>query len=85
MKHHFDMSSDITYDEIEAKVILSKTTGNEKLRFIVVLTITAPGRKLVPMIMFKNLKSIPKPKKGEMWPEGKRHQVQFLIRLQFIC
>ena len=38
---YFDIPSDITYDEIEVKDILSKTTGNEKLTFTVVLTITA--------------------------------------------
>ena len=67
---YFDMGSDNSYAPIGSKDVLIKTTGHDKLRFTVVLTITATGGKLPPMITFKNLKNIPKLKPGEKWPEG---------------
>ena len=68
---YFDMSADHTYDDIGCKDVLVKTTGHDKLRFTVVLTITASGKKLKPMIIFKNLQKVPKLKTGEKWPKGK--------------
>ena len=38
----------------------SKTTGHEKLRFTAVLAAMAYGRKLSPMLIFRNLKNVPK-------------------------
>ena len=67
---YFDMGSGITYDTQGSKDVLSKNTGYDKLRFTVVLSITAEGGKLDPMIIFKNLKDVPKLKKGEKWPAG---------------
>ena len=48
------------------KTIKSRTTGNEKLRFTVVLTALANGAKLKPMLIFKGLKNVPKGK----FPDG---------------
>ena len=39
----------------------AKTTGYEKLRYAVMLTILADGTKLPPFIIFKNLTKAPKP------------------------
>lgn len=68
---YFDMASDKTYTDMGAKDVLVNTSGYDKLRFTVVLTVTASGRKLKPMLIFKNLVNIPKLAKGEKWPEGK--------------
>jgi len=59
---YFDMPSSSTYDLRGVKFVPAKTTGNHKLRFTVVLSMTADGRKLPPMIIFKNLKKVPKDK-----------------------
>lgn len=67
---YFDMGADTTYAPVGAKDILIKTTGHDKLRFTVVLTVNAAGGKLDAMIIFKNLKNVPKLKRGEKWPEG---------------
>ena len=67
---YFDMATDTTYDQKGAKDVPVKTTGYGKMRFTVVLTVSAAGRKHKPMIIFKNLKSVPKLKTGEKWPEG---------------
>lgn len=68
---YFDMGSEQTYEEIGAKDVLATTTGHDKLRFTVVLTVSAAGKKLKSMIIFKNLKNIPKLKSTEKWPTGK--------------
>lgn len=68
---YFDMASATTYDQTGTKDVLIKTTGYEKLRFTVVLSITASGKRLEPMLIFKNLKDVPKLKNGEKWPAGK--------------
>lgn len=67
---YFDMASDKTYAPVGAKDVLVKTTGHDKLRFTVVLTVSASGVKLKPMIIFKNLKNVPKLKPGQNWPQG---------------
>ena len=67
---YFDMAHDTTYAPIGAKDVAVSTTGYSKLRFTVVLTISAAGRRHKPMIIFKNLKNIPKLKPGQKWPEG---------------
>ena len=62
----FDLPSAETYDFKGLKTIKSRTTGNEKLRFTVVLTALANGAKLKPMLIFKGLKNVPKGK----FPDG---------------
>lgn len=52
---YFDMVAEHTYDEVGSKNVLAPTTRQEKLRLTVVLTITASGKKLKPMTVFKNL------------------------------
>lgn len=69
---YFDMASSTTYQDTGAKDVLIKTTGYEKMRFTVVLSVTASGKRLDPMLIFKNLKDIPKLKKGQKWPAGER-------------
>ena len=59
---YFDMPSSKTIDFTGVKTVMSKTTGCEKLRFSVALTILSSGRKLPPLIIFKNLKKVPKGK-----------------------
>ena len=68
---YFDIAADHTYDVVGSKDVLATTTGHEKLRFTVVLTVTASGRKLKPMIIFKNLQKVPQLKSGQSWPKGK--------------
>ena len=62
----FDLPSAETYDFKGLKTIKSRTTGNEKLRFTVVLTALANGAKLKPMLIFEGLKNVPKGK----FPDG---------------
>lgn len=57
---YFDMPSNRTYDARGVKTVAAKTAGYEKLRFTVVLTIAADGKKLMPMIIFKGLVNVPK-------------------------
>ena len=64
---YFDMPSSKTIDFTGVKTVMSKTTGYEKLRFSVALTILSRGRKFPPLIIFKNLKKVPK---GKI-PEGR--------------
>ena len=42
------------------KSVKAKTTGKEKMRYTVVLAAMADGTKLPSMVIFKNLKKIPK-------------------------
>jgi hypothetical protein len=58
----FDLPNTKTFDFRGVKTVKSKTTGHEKLRYTVVLCAMGDGRKLKPMIIFKNLKNIPKGK-----------------------
>lgn len=55
----FDMPTNDTIDVEGVQTVRSKTTGNTKMRFTVVLTALASGRKLKPMIIFHNLKNVP--------------------------
>ena len=57
---YFDMPLSKTIDFTGVKTVMSKTTGYEKLRFSVALTILSSGRKLPPLIIFENLKKVPK-------------------------
>ena len=59
---YVDMPSSKTIDFTGVKTVMSKTTVYEKLRFSVALTILSSGRKLPPLIIFKNLKKVPKGK-----------------------
>ena len=54
---YFDMPSSRSLDARGVKTVKCKTTDHEKLRFTVVLTIMSDGKKLPPMIIFKNLKA----------------------------
>ncbi|RWS23637.1 pogo transposable element with KRAB domain-like protein [Leptotrombidium deliense] len=56
----FDMPRNKTYNKKGAKNVPLKTTGNEKLRFTVVLASLSDGRKCKPMIIFKGLKNVPR-------------------------
>lgn len=62
----FDLPANNSIDVQGIKTVKSKTTGNEKMRFTVVLTALSSGRKLRPMLIFKNLKNVPK---GNFPPE----------------
>lgn len=57
---YFDMPGGRSFDVRGVKTVKCKTTGYEKMRFTAVLTITADGKKLPPMIIFKGLKNVPK-------------------------
>lgn len=61
----FDMVSNNTVNEIGAKTVTIKTTGNEKLRVSVMLTALADGTKLPPYMILKR-KTMPK----EKFPKG---------------
>ncbi|CAG8715894.1 8553_t:CDS:2 [Dentiscutata erythropus] len=55
----FDMPRNSTLDFRGVREVRIRTTGNDKLRFTVVLGFTASGHKLPPMVIFK-LKKVPK-------------------------
>ena len=55
----FDVPSNKTVDFKGAKTIMTKTSGNEKTRYTVVLACCADGTKLPPLLMFKR-KLLPK-------------------------
>ncbi|RNA15037.1 Pogo transposable element with, partial [Brachionus plicatilis] len=57
---YLDMTMNKTIDKIGSKTVDIVTTGNEKSRFTVVLTITAGGQFLAPYIIFRRLKKVPK-------------------------
>ena len=71
---YFDMSGGFTLTTKGSKDVLQKTTGHDKLRFTVVLCVSASGKELPPMIIFKNLKAAPKLTTGQSWPKGKCHK-----------
>ncbi|GES76470.1 pogo transposable element with KRAB domain [Rhizophagus clarus] len=54
----FDLSANITVDELGARSVSIRTTGHERSNFTVVLTYMADGMKLLPLIIFK-IKNIP--------------------------
>ncbi|RWS20470.1 pogo transposable element with KRAB domain-like protein, partial [Leptotrombidium deliense] len=56
----FDMPGNRTYNKKGARIVPLKTTGNEKLRFTVILAAMSDGRKCKPMIIFKGLKNVPR-------------------------
>lgn len=62
---YFDLPHNSTVDAKGMKNIHIATSGYEKMRFTTVLACTATGRKLMPFLIFKNLKNVPKLKKGE--------------------
>lgn len=62
---YFDLPDTKTVAEKGKKSISIATSGYEKMRFTTVLAISADGGKLKPMLIFKNLKNIPKLKKGK--------------------
>ena len=64
----FNAPSRKTYDLKAIKTVKVKTTGQEKIRFSLVLTISSNGKKCRSMIIFKNLKKAPRPPKGKKWP-----------------
>ncbi|GBB89003.1 hypothetical protein RclHR1_15640001 [Rhizophagus clarus] len=49
----FDLPSNTTIDELDARSVSIRTTGHEKANFTVVLTCMADGTKLLPLIIFK--------------------------------
>lgn len=61
---YFDLPNGSTVETTGVKTVSVATSGYEKMRFTVVLGCTADGRKLRPMLIFKNLKNIPKLKAG---------------------
>lgn len=61
----FDMPSTRTINKKGDKTVMIRTTGHEKTHFTVVLTCTADGGKLPPMVIFKR-KTPPK----ETFPSG---------------
>ncbi|CAG8751711.1 644_t:CDS:1, partial [Acaulospora morrowiae] len=56
----FDMSGNLTVEEIGKKTVHVRTTGNDKNRFTVVLTCFADGQKHPPTVIFK----------GKRWPKS---------------
>ena len=55
----FDVPSNKAVDVTGAKTIMIKTSGNEKMRYTVVLACCADGTKLPPLLSFKR-KTLPK-------------------------
>ncbi|GES85817.1 pogo transposable element with KRAB domain [Rhizophagus clarus] len=54
----FDLPSNTTIDELDARSVSTRITEHEKANFTVVLTCMADGTKLFPLIIFK-LKNVP--------------------------
>jgi hypothetical protein len=55
------MPANITVDTKGSKSVIFKTTGHEKLRIIVMLSVLADGRKLTLFVILKR-KNLPKEK-----------------------
>jgi hypothetical protein len=55
----FDMPANTTVDTKFSKSVLVKTTGHEKLRITMMLSVLADGRKLIPFVILKR-KNLPK-------------------------
>ena len=62
---YFDLPSSSTVETKGSKTVSIATSGYEKMRFTTVLAVSSDGGKLKPMLIFKNLKTIPKLKKGK--------------------
>lgn len=58
---YFDMPGSTTVDNVGAKSVRALSTGNEKQRVTVMLTVLADGRKLPPYIILKR-KTMPREK-----------------------
>ena len=56
---YIDMVSSTTLDFIGSKNIDGMSTGHEKCRFTVVITISAAGNMLKSCFIFKGLKNVP--------------------------
>jgi len=54
----FDSSPNKTIEEIGSQSIVINTTEHEKMNFTLVLSVTADGSKLKPMVIFKLKTSI---------------------------
>ena len=61
---YFDLPCQSTVHAKGEKTVGISTTGYEKMRFTAVLSCSSNGAKLPPMLIFKNLKNIPKLKTG---------------------
>jgi hypothetical protein len=70
MPMYFDVPGNKTYDFKRVQTVKIKTTEKGKLRFTLVLCIFSDGRITDAMIIFKNLKNLPRPAKGETWPNN---------------
>jgi hypothetical protein len=57
----FDMLANTTGDTKGCKSVLVKTTGHEKLRITVMLSVLADGKKLTPFVILRR-KNLPKEK-----------------------
>ena len=57
---YIDMVSPTTLDFIGNKNVDGTTTGNEKSRFTVAITVSASGIMLKAYVIFKGLKNVPK-------------------------
>jgi hypothetical protein len=57
----FDMPANTTVDTNGSKSVLVKTTGHEKLRITMMLSVLADGRKLTPFVILRR-KNLPKEK-----------------------
>jgi hypothetical protein len=57
----FDMPANTTLDTKGSKSVLVKTTGHEKLKITVMLSVLADGRKLTPFVILRR-KNLPKEK-----------------------
>ena len=55
----FDVPSNKTVDVTDAKIIMIKSSGNEKTRYTVVLVCCADGTKFPHLLIFK-IKTLPK-------------------------
>lgn len=55
-----DMTSSTANEDTGSKDVLIKTTGYGKMRLAVVLSVTASGKHLPAIQIFKNLNDIPK-------------------------
>jgi hypothetical protein len=54
----FDLPASKSFDICGVKTVKAKTTGYEKLRYMVVLSALGDGTKLSSMIIFRNFKNL---------------------------
>lgn len=65
------VSTLLQYSSIKmSTILLMNVTSFSRYRFTAVLTVTASGRKLPTMLIFKNLVNIPQLQKDQSWPKG---------------